>query len=732
MIQLAYQEDRTEEVITVYEFKDAEELIQELSASYAGDIETVASGGRGRNKIEYYRYPCSFDIETSTIKPGELNYVGTKDDPPVAFPYLFQWNVYGRVIMCRTYTEALQIFSWLSEYFRLGGNRRMVCFIHNAGYEEHFFRGLWDIVPEKCFALDEHHPVTIVTKDGFMFRDAYKMTNMSLETLSKDWSLKWRKNKEIMDYSVLRTPYTELDDNTLIYSALDVLSLSDAIMEYLRARSEHIWTKCPTSTSFVRKALKSRIGIGVKARTAEQRDYWRILEKQKVDADIYKMYMRAARGGNVHANRKYTGKLLMNLGHGDIISSYPTQEVCYPEFPIGSWAPLDPGCPIEVMQQFEAGGYCCLFDVVLMDPKLKKGVTVPYISISKMHILEGSGLISSDNGRYMGGLKKIMITIFGVEWDIIRRQYDFSDAIIIKGYFARKGYLPDILRKFILELYQKKTELRGIPGKEVEYALSKTYLNSVYGMSYTNYFRDQYEMAEDGIYLKPPEDMEEFLKRYQNSVSYFMSYSWGLLCSTLGRVFLQRMIDAVGDDFVYCDTDSVFYLHPEINTPKIRALEAELKEQHRKCGLPLVYKDIKGRDHELGGISEEDYVLFFKTFGSKKYVSVENCVRFSCTVAGVPKKAGSKLLKYPWNFNLGYNFEGSKTGKNCLWYNPPLPFTLKDDQGRIIETNYNVAMLPVDYLLGISNDYEETLSVEGNFHWAYKDGNKNMLNEEDI
>ena len=126
--------------IPIYEFDDAKPLIKQLSNDHAGDLTTVARGGRGRNKVEYYNYPCSFDIETTTIRSGELDYNAGTDAPPVAFPYLFQWNIYGHVIMCRTYSEAVQIFAWLSEYFRLGGNRKLILFDHNLNYEWGFWK----------------------------------------------------------------------------------------------------------------------------------------------------------------------------------------------------------------------------------------------------------------------------------------------------------------------------------------------------------------------------------------------------------------------------------------------------------------------------------------------------------------------------------------------------------------------------------------------------------------
>lgn len=725
MIKLKYNE----EYITIVEYPEALQKIQHLSDIYAGDTTAVSRGGNGRNKIFYYNYPCSFDIETTTIKPGELDYVGNEEDPPIAFPYLFQFNIYGEVFFCRHYREALQIFSWISEYFRLGGNRKMIFFDHNLGYEYHFFRDLWEVLAERSFALDEHHPVTIYTKDGFVFRDSYKMTNMSLETLTKDWSRKYIKVKDIMDYSQLRTPYSTLDDDTMLYSALDVLSLSDAIEAFLDARNERIWTRCPTSTSFIRADLKKVIGIGVKKRSKEQREYFKYLEDQKISYEQYKMFKRLARGGNTHANRAITGLLLEDLLHYDITSSYPAQMVCYPEYPLGPWAPLDPGSYMDTIETFEAHGYCTMFDVALVNPRIKPHVPVPYIPISKMVIIEGTGMKHTDNGRYLGGKQTIGISLFGIEWPIIKQQYDFDDAIILKGYFARKGFLPDILRNFILDLYAKKTELKGVPDKVIEYAVSKAAVNGVFGMAFTDIIRELFIFQGPDIVPKEQEDPAAVLEKYQKSISYFLPYAAGALTAALGRVYLQKMIDAAGDAFCYCDTDSIFALKSDELEKKISDLEKELTEKQRECGLKIVYNDIKGRPHELGSIDREHDCRYFRTYGAKKYITVENG-ELILTVAGVPKKAGSRLVGSPENFVLGFNFKGKDTRKQCLWYNPD-PHMVLHDNGRPIEIHSNVAMLPCDYLLSMSSDYMECLSVEGNFHWNFKEGDKNMINEED-
>lgn len=724
MYDLFYNDIR----IPVYEHDDAEELIRRLAEENRRDVTAVSRGGRNRNKIYYYNYPCSFDIETSTIRPGVMGYE-RDDGRPVAFPYLFQFNIYGHVIMVRSYDEASDIFRLLGEYFIGARKRRLVIYDHNLAYEYGFFKDLWALDCKKCFAIDEHHPVTLVLKNGLMIRDSYKMTNMSLDTLSKDWCRTYYKAPELMDYEKLRTPYTKLDPDTLLYSALDVLSLSEGIAAFLDARGEPIWTNCPTSTSFIRANLKKLVGIGAKHRNREQRKYFRTLKKCRITSDIYAYLIRQARGGNTHANRAITGQIIRDAVHFDIVSSYPAQMVCYPEYPIGIWEPLDDDCPIETIKLFEANGYCTLFDIVLIDPRLKEGVTVPYIPTSKCETLKGFSRYS-DNGRYMEGAQMLKLTIYGIEWDIIERQYDFSDTVILGGYFAKKGYLPDIVRKFVLDLYAKKTELKGVAGQEIEYSLSKTYVNGVYGMAYTRIIRDLWELTDDGIQLAKMKDPEKELKRFQNSTSYFLPYAWGSMVATLGRVYLQKMIDAVGENFLYCDTDSVFASDPDRSRAAIRKLEKELTAYQRQCGLQLIYNDKKGKPHELGAIDEEPECSIFKTFGAKKYITVEEG-KLHSTIAGVPKKAGAEIIKDPESFELGLVFRGRDTHKMCLWYNDNEHLTLYD-AGRPVSVYSNVAMLPVDYILGLSSDYRLCLQVEGiNELYSFKEANVNQ-NEEYI
>ena len=76
------------DVLTIYEYEDARDLIFSLAEKYAEDI-TIERRGRRKTKIAFYNYPCSFDIETTTVVPGQMDYDPGPDAAPVAFPYLF-------------------------------------------------------------------------------------------------------------------------------------------------------------------------------------------------------------------------------------------------------------------------------------------------------------------------------------------------------------------------------------------------------------------------------------------------------------------------------------------------------------------------------------------------------------------------------------------------------------------------------------------------------------------
>ena len=56
-----------------------------------------------------------------------------------------------------------------------------------------------------------------------------------------------------------------------------------------------------------------------------------------------------------------------------------------------------------------------------------------------------------------------------------------------------------------------------------------------------------------------------------------------------------------------------------------------------------------------------------------------------------------------------------------IWYNPDDGIVLHDDRGRPIRVRANAAMLPCNYLLGISEDFRSCLWYENvTSRWDYE------------
>ena len=78
---------------------------------------------------------------------------------------------------------------------------------------------------------------------------------------------------------------------------------------------------------------------------------------------------------------------------------------------------------------------------------------------------------------------------------------------------------------------------------------------------------------------------------------------------------------------------------------------------------------------------------------------------------------------------MDMTFSGEETNKLALWYNDNDGIVIHDN-GRPIKIYSNVAMLPVDYYLSLSDDYSICLMMEGiNTTYSFKQANTNQVED---
>ena len=146
--------------------------------------------------------------------------------------------------------------------------------------------------------------------------------------------------------------------------------------------------------------------------------------------------------------------------------------------------------------------------------------------------------------------------------------------------FSERGKLPIELREKMLDFYERKTKLKGVDEKEYEYLKSKNRLNSTFGMMVTDICSNEI-IFSDNEWKEVEPNKEERLEKYYESRNSFLSYQWGIYVTAHARERLQRMIDIVGLDLCYCDTDSVKYTNSKLYDKYFESVNNEIIQQSR-------------------------------------------------------------------------------------------------------------------------------------------------------
>ena len=637
-------------------------------------------------KVTYLNIPCAFDIETtSTILQGEK----------FAFSYIWQFGIgLDQVFYGRTWGELLEFLEDLQEYLQLNDSKRLIMYVHNLGYEFQFMRKYFNWV--NIFAVDERKPVKTLCDLGIEFRDSYILSGYSLANTAKNLTKhKIEKMVGDLDYSLIRHTKTPLTDAELKYCENDILVILAYIDEQIEQYKDI--TKIPlTNTGRVRSYVRNNCYYDntnhKKSNKGKYMRYRKIMSDLTLDIKSYTQLKAAFMGGFTHSNPYHTGVTLNNVGSIDLTSSYPSV-MCAELYPMSRPKELHPNSYDELKQL--AKTYCIVLDVKFIGLKNILGYE-SYISESKCKTLVGANI---NNGRIFEA-DELSITLTDVDMQIIERVYSW-DKIALKNVMGfRKAYLPKAIIESILNLYQDKTTLKGVQGKEVEYLLSKGMLNSVYGMSVTDIVKDNAIYNDDENWDFEKVNIADEIEKYNGSKNRFLYYAWGIYVTAYARRNLWTGILAVGNDYVYSDTDSIKALNYDSHKKYVehynKSVLAKLNKMCNELGFDpelLTPKTVKGEVKPLGIWEFEGNYDRFKTLGAKRYL-VQDGDKYSLTVAGLSKANGMQYIqdvcendsdKIFEMFNDNLYIPSDKTGK--------MTHTYID-----IEQAYNVT----DYL-GVSN-----------------------------
>lgn len=720
---------------------------------------------------------AGFDIETTSTDKG-------------AFMYKWQM-VFGEFLISgRTWEEWCVVMEAIQRAYQFGttvegkGKKRhtfvktFILWIANQGYEFQFFcRRKWNGAPliqqdskgnADVFADSMRRPLkTMLSFTGtennsaITVYDALKFST-SLDQLAKDYGITKKKKKKMpdgsvvsdLDYSVKRNTQTPLNDEEEEYCDADVEILYEWAHYY---NSAYVIQNqiCPmTSTGIIRYAVTESYD-----EFATKADYNATLSMHPSFGEYYRIIRFLYRGGFTYGHRAKAGKNIADVVGKDFTSSYPACLLQSDEFPITAFSSRSISSVDELDKYSNKAWYA---DFEFTNIIQTRGISVE--NVFKLHEYKTSasqcrsetGCVL-DNGK-IAFAKKITVTLTSLDFECYKKFYKWSDVKVTKLMVAEKGKIPAWLSRVIKHYYKLKSSLKAAgKGGTTEYALSKAVVNGIYGLLIQRLVHDEIRFDPDAaeiwgssrLHFDREEERMRMQDEYETAIGrdkrtimlnggkpkVVTNPYWGIYTTSIAR---KRLLDAIyelGDDFVYCDTDSVYYTNEEAHTEYFEKWNADT----------YAFNDtnlIEQEFHTLGDfdpveLNDGDGIVKynFKTLGAKRYIKWSGS-NIHATVAGLPhgaleRKARGELKLDPhkklteeeatqvvnWivdNFEAGMEIAAEYAFKNAHTYiDEPVTDLITDPYGNqeYMHEESCMTIFPIDFTMKIPDDYKKIMGV---------------------
>lgn len=659
-----------------------------------------------------------FDIEATSFYKGE-------DKQATMYAWVFGIN--GRCIRGRTWEEFFNVIDTLIAHYHLSSKRRFIIYVHNLAYEFQWIKDLFSW--EKVFSLESRKPIYARTTSGIEFRCSYLLSGYSLEKLGENL-VKYKVQKRVgdLDYSLMRhskTPLTEKEWGYILNDGLVVMAHIQEEIERLGDIGKLPYTK----TGYVRKLCLEKCLKG-----DDRWNYVDIMKVLRITPENYLQLKRAFTGGFTHANMNYVDKEIRDVHSFDFSSSYPAVMLSE-RYPMSK--PFNPEIKNEEDFFDYLESFCCMFECEFTNIESTCNYE-NYISVSRCIEIEH---FVANNGRVIEA-DRLVITLTEQDFFIILNMYKWDSMNVKNMNCFYKDYLPKEFILAILELYEKKTQLKGVEGKEVEYMVSKNMLNSCYGMCVTDICKDE-TLYENHNWIDKKGDLVELIKAYNDNRQRVLYYPWGVWVTAYARRNLFDGIFEFGDDYIYSDTDSIKVVNIDKHKEYIDKYNERIGKKIEECfkhhKIPLeraTPKTVKGVPKPLGVWDYEGKYDRFKTLGAKRYITEKNG-EISITIAGVSKSAGAKYLKHEYKttdeifknfkedlyFPAEYDYNGETlcgSGKLCHTY---IDIAMEGDIIDYMGNTYHykersgVHMENTDYTMSLAGEFKKLLQgIKGDWY----------------
>lgn len=524
--------------------------------------------------------------------------------------------------------------------------------------------GIYNENVQDIILRDKHSPLSIKLDvlPNITFRDTYAVFNKSVARLGEEIGVP----KLEYDYKKVRLPWDELEELDYEYNERDNVIVAKSIYKYMIDNKLEFEEIPLTFTSFVKRKRKDFIieNYGKKAINK----FFFDRNEQIQDFNYFELILKTYQGGLTASNLNETGKLIdKGIYSIDIKSSYPYQ-MCSRFFPFYSYKTTESYNGELANEFYKIGNFKGFFGLFrFKNIRVKNRNYLLPISSSQL----SKGFVSSDRVHFNGKLlsaSEIIIPANNIDIDTINLVYKYDEIECMEIFATSKQRrLRQEEISFLLSAFHKKETITD--KEDLEYALSKVYINSMYGVKVTTPIKSSYSIEDSEIseidYFKfNVEERKAIYNNFMENQPLFSGtldiFTDGCYITSYARFMLVSMMCKLVDEgcnVVYSDTDSIkFYLNNIDEDIIWNMINKEnwltVKDNKRNNRFKIFKEHFKINDNdynkicnlgiwEMETIDNENKPLpipYFITFGAKKYGYITHDNKVKTTIAGCNKK----------------------------------------------------------------------------------------------
>ena len=248
---------------------------------------------------------------------------------------------------------------------------------------------------------------------------------------------------------------------------------------------------------------------------------------------------------------------------------------------------------------------------------------------------------------YVRRAECIVLALTELDFASVEECYKYDSVECTECVVYLRGKLPNIIRKYTLARFKGKEAATAPEEKRVQ----KEMLNSISGIMIMDPVRTEYGFDTVLSEWEPPAepDLEEAIQNYNESLSRFTRFPWGIWIVAHCRRTEWRAWLELCQQFIYGDTDSVIFEeghmldHKAYFRAENERTEKKAERAAKELGVSMQFFKPFGK--LLGSWCETDIIGRMCILGQKNYIQESKTGQLKVVMAGVNPNLSTEYVR---------------------------------------------------------------------------------------